>query len=63
MFLQQTLLTQLLGFVLKSRFLFVTTSETETGVLLIEQFKTLINHKIVATRINSEWPLFIVQAL
>jgi hypothetical protein len=31
------------------KFLNVTTAETKSGVLLIAQFKTLINHKMMAT--------------
>ena len=30
-------------------FFLFTTAETKTGVLLVEQFKTLINYKILAT--------------
>jgi hypothetical protein len=34
----------------------VTTAETKAGVLLIEQFKTLINHKLWSPGIISWWP-------
>ncbi len=44
----------------RGHFLDVTTGETKNGVLLIEQFKTLINYKMMATWINSEWPFLII---
>jgi len=31
------------------------------GALLIDIFKTLINRKIMATWINSEWPFIVYQ--
>jgi hypothetical protein len=43
-------------FVLNICVLQVTTAETKTGVLLIAQFKTLINNKLWPPGIISGWP-------
>jgi hypothetical protein len=58
--LLQALLMRPLGIGSRGRFLFVTTAETKTGVLLIEQFRTLINQKMMATWFDRRVAIFCV---